>query len=206
MKAGRKLGKGRCPLMYEWHGKKYWGAAHGLAGIVHVLMDMELTPEEQEDVKSVLRYMIRGRFPSGNYPSSEGSDSDRLVHWCHGAPGLALTLAKASQVKSIFCISLQTFSYGMSSCQLSLFPLTILDKNKNNNKKYNKFCLLYTEYYVPFSTSMRSFEYLCSIIVTLCNIGVLCSSYDELYWNVLFFLVLSLIKIGVMFNYLYLFK
>ncbi|KNA07455.1 hypothetical protein SOVF_171740 [Spinacia oleracea] len=98
MKAGRKLGKGRCPLMYEWHGKKYWGAAHGLAGIVHVLMDMELTPEEQEDVKSVLRYMIRGRFPSGNYPSSEGSDSDRLVHWCHGAPGLALTLAKASQV------------------------------------------------------------------------------------------------------------
>ncbi|XP_021754822.1 lanC-like protein GCR2 [Chenopodium quinoa] len=98
MKAGRKLGKGRCPLMYEWHGKKYWGAAHGLAGIMHVLMDMPLTPDEQEDVKAVLRYMIRGRFPSGNYPSSEGSESDRLVHWCHGAPGLALTLAKAAQV------------------------------------------------------------------------------------------------------------
>lgn len=98
MKAGRKLGKGRCPLMYEWHGKKYWGAAHGLAGILHVLMDMELTTDEQEDVKAVLRYMIRGRFPSGNYPSSEGSESDRLVHWCHGAPGLALTLSKAAQV------------------------------------------------------------------------------------------------------------
>ncbi|KAK9674445.1 hypothetical protein RND81_12G232900 [Saponaria officinalis] len=98
IKAGRKLGKGRCPLMYEWHGKKYWGAAHGLAGIMHVLMDMELTPDEQEHVKATLRYMIRGRFPSGNYPSSEGSESDRLVHWCHGAPGLALTLAKAAQV------------------------------------------------------------------------------------------------------------
>lgn len=96
--AGRKLGKGRCPLMYEWHGKKYLGAAHGLAGILHVLMDMELTPDEQEDVKASLRYVIRTRFPSGNYPSSEDSESDRLVHWCHGAPGVALTLAKAAQV------------------------------------------------------------------------------------------------------------
>lgn len=42
--------------------------------------------------------MIRNRFPSGNYPSSEGSESDRLVHWCHGAPGVALTLAKAAKV------------------------------------------------------------------------------------------------------------
>lgn len=99
IKAGRKLAKkGKCPLMYEWHGKKYWGAAHGLAGIMHVLMDMDLKPDEVEDVKGTLRYMIKNRFPSGNYPSSEGSESDRLVHWCHGAPGVALTLVKAAQV------------------------------------------------------------------------------------------------------------
>ncbi|KAL8167313.1 hypothetical protein V2J09_008812 [Rumex salicifolius] len=96
--AGQKLGKGRCPLMYEWHGKRYWGAAHGLAGIMHVLMDMELTRQEQEDVKNTLRYMIKNRFPGGNYPSSEASESDRLVHWCHGAPGITLALAKAAQV------------------------------------------------------------------------------------------------------------
>ncbi|KAH7512510.1 hypothetical protein FEM48_Zijuj12G0098300 [Ziziphus jujuba var. spinosa] len=99
IKAGKQLAKkGRCPLMYEWHGKKYWGAAHGLAGIMHVLMDMELKPDEVEDVKGTLRYMIKNRFPSGNYPSSEGSESDRLVHWCHGAPGVALTLVKAAEV------------------------------------------------------------------------------------------------------------
>ncbi|KAM3402467.1 hypothetical protein ACQJBY_006387 [Aegilops geniculata] len=96
---GRKLpNKGSCPLMYEWHGKKYWGAAHGLAGIMHVLMHTELQLDEQDDVKNTLRYMISNRFPSGNYPSSEDSESDRLVHWCHGAPGVALTLAKAYQV------------------------------------------------------------------------------------------------------------
>lgn len=99
VKSGRQLGrKGRCPLMYEWHGKKYWGAAHGLAGIMHVLMDMELKPDEAEDVKGTLRYMIKNRFPSGNYPSSEGSENDRLVHWCHGAPGVTLTLVKAAEV------------------------------------------------------------------------------------------------------------
>ncbi|KAK6946742.1 Lanthionine synthetase C-like [Dillenia turbinata] len=98
-KAGRQFSnKGRCPLMYEWHGKKYWGAAHGLAGIMHVLMDMELKPDEKDDIKNTLRYMIRNRFPSGNYPSSEGSETDRLVHWCHGAPGVALTLVKAAEV------------------------------------------------------------------------------------------------------------
>ncbi|XP_061367256.1 lanC-like protein GCR2 isoform X2 [Gastrolobium bilobum] len=97
--AGRQLAhEGRCPLMYEWHGKKYWGAAHGLAGIMNVLMDMELKPDEVEDVKGTLLYMIKNRFPSGNYPSSEGSESDRLVHWCHGAPGVTLTLAKAAEV------------------------------------------------------------------------------------------------------------
>ncbi|XP_057728626.1 lanC-like protein GCR2 [Arachis stenosperma] len=99
MTAGRQMGhKGRCPFMYEWHGKKYWGAAHGLAGIMNVLMDMELKPDEVEDVKGTLHYMIKNRFPSGNYPSSEGSENDRLVHWCHGAPGVALTLVKAAEV------------------------------------------------------------------------------------------------------------
>ncbi|XP_004291663.1 PREDICTED: lanC-like protein GCR2 [Fragaria vesca subsp. vesca] len=99
IKSGRQLAKkGRSSLMYEWHGKKYWGAAHGLAGIMYVLMTVQLKPEEVEDVKGTLRYMIKNCFPSGNYLSSEGSESDRLVHWCHGAPGVALTLVKAAEV------------------------------------------------------------------------------------------------------------
>ncbi|CAI0376049.1 unnamed protein product [Linum tenue] len=61
---------------------------------------MQLKQDEIEDVKSTLRYMIMNRFPSGNYPSSQGSNSDRLVHWCHGAPGVALTFVKAAEVIS----------------------------------------------------------------------------------------------------------
>ena len=28
----------RCPLMYEWQGNKYFGAAHGVIGILFVLL------------------------------------------------------------------------------------------------------------------------------------------------------------------------
>lgn len=31
------------PLMYEWHDKKYLGPAHGVAGIVYLLLQVDLT-------------------------------------------------------------------------------------------------------------------------------------------------------------------
>lgn len=30
----------RCPLLYEWHKKQYIGAAHGMAGIYYMLMQV----------------------------------------------------------------------------------------------------------------------------------------------------------------------
>ncbi|KAF5960487.1 hypothetical protein HYC85_001696 [Camellia sinensis] len=87
------------PLMYRWHGTRYWGAAHGLAGILHVLLHFPLSQEDANDVKQTLRYMMSNRFPhSGNYPSSEGNPRDKLVQWSHGATAMAITLCKASQV------------------------------------------------------------------------------------------------------------
>ena len=122
--------KGRCPLMFEWYGEKYWGAAHGLAGIMHVLMHMELKIDEIEDVKGTLRYMIKNRFPRGNYPASEEDrNRDVLVHWCHGAPGVALTLAKAAEVMLLWLSSLlkiDLFIYFISEkpwrCSLACLP------------------------------------------------------------------------------------
>lgn len=31
----------RCPLLYEWHKKQYIGAAHGMAGIYYMLMQVQ---------------------------------------------------------------------------------------------------------------------------------------------------------------------
>ncbi|KAI3870705.1 hypothetical protein MKX03_005390 [Papaver bracteatum] len=90
-----------CPLMYRWHGTRYWGAAHGLAGILQVLLHFPLSADDAEDVKETLRYMMRNRFQqSGNYPVSEGNPRDKLVQWSHGATGMVITLRKAAQVFS----------------------------------------------------------------------------------------------------------
>ncbi|KAJ9549230.1 hypothetical protein OSB04_021773 [Centaurea solstitialis] len=100
IKNGRNLGaRSGCPLMFMWFGQRFWGAAHGLSGIMYVLMHFDLPPDVVEDIKNTLKYMIKNRFPSGNYPSStEENTSDLLVHWCHGAPGMALTLVKAAEI------------------------------------------------------------------------------------------------------------
>ncbi|KAG8284210.1 Glutathione S-transferase lancl1, partial [Homalodisca vitripennis] len=49
-------------------------------------------------IKPTLDDLIAQRLPSGNFPSSQGSRSDRLVQWCHGAPGFAELLATAYKV------------------------------------------------------------------------------------------------------------
>lgn len=95
------------PLLWEWHGT-YLGAAHGVVGILHTLL--QLQPEEidtlndklQVPVHDLIKQTIHGLdefcLPSGNLRSSIDSNRDRLVHWCHGAPGHVMLLAKASQV------------------------------------------------------------------------------------------------------------
>lgn len=91
------------PLFYTWHGSPYLGAAHGLAGICHALLHFPLDAEARADVLGSLRYLLAVRYPSGNMPSSDDGrerspETDKLVHWCHGATGLALTMARAWEV------------------------------------------------------------------------------------------------------------
>ncbi|XP_043960387.1 lanC-like protein 2 [Gambusia affinis] len=88
----------RCPLLYEWHKKQYVGAAHGLTGIFYILMQpgARLHPTTlAELVRPSIDYVRHKRFRSGNFPSSLSNESDRLVHWCHGAPGVIHMLIMA---------------------------------------------------------------------------------------------------------------
>ncbi|XP_067107832.1 lanC-like protein 2 isoform X2 [Osmerus mordax] len=88
----------RCPLLYEWHKKQYVGAAHGLAGIYYMLMQPGSKVHQgmlSELVRPSIDYVRHKRFRSGNYPSSLSNETDRLVHWCHGAPGVVHMLIMA---------------------------------------------------------------------------------------------------------------
>ena len=81
----------RCPLMYEWNKNKYYGAAHGLVGILFVLLQAGekyfIEDAMKNNVKGSIDYLRSKLYPSGNVPQSHSSNSDKLVRWCHGAPG-----------------------------------------------------------------------------------------------------------------------
>lgn len=90
--------------MYVWHEKKYLGAAHGIAGILYLLMQIK-DPSFNDTLQTLVRptvdWMLSLQFPSGNCPSSIGSSSgDKLIHWCHGAPGWIYMFIKAYQLFS----------------------------------------------------------------------------------------------------------
>ncbi|XP_028049569.1 lanC-like protein 2 isoform X2 [Monomorium pharaonis] len=89
-------------LMYSWHDKEYIGAAHGLAGILYLLLQARqyLTQIQIDNyIKPSLDYLKKLRYSSGNFLSSVESSSDRLVQWCHGAPGMS----------ALFCLAYKVF-------------------------------------------------------------------------------------------------
>ncbi|EEB09899.1 conserved hypothetical protein [Pediculus humanus corporis] len=102
--SGRNLSKREnisVPLMYEWYEEYYLGGAHGIAGILYLILQVSffyLTTEQIELVRPTVDFLIGIRYSSGNFPSSLGSNNDRLVHWCHGAPGSVQMLCAAYQV------------------------------------------------------------------------------------------------------------
>ncbi|KAJ9588248.1 hypothetical protein L9F63_018412, partial [Diploptera punctata] len=89
------------PLMYMWHEKYYLGGAHGIAGILFMLLQAK-DYMSQDDLNNLVRPTIdflQGiTFPSDNFPSSLGSSTDKLVQWCHGAPGVVFLFAEAYKV------------------------------------------------------------------------------------------------------------
>lgn len=96
-----QCGTTEAPLFFYWHDSAYVGAAHGFCGIIYHLLlnDRLLRKQELETlIKPTLDFLLSLRFPSGNIRSSCGKDADRLVHWCHGAPGFVYTLVQGYRV------------------------------------------------------------------------------------------------------------
>lgn len=96
-----KIGKFKFPLMYQWHNSYYLGAAHGLSGIIYLLLQAHEYLSESELktlIKPTIDYLTSIQYPSGNFPSSLGSESDRYVQWCHGAPGFLYMYSAAYKV------------------------------------------------------------------------------------------------------------
>ncbi|KIW43180.1 uncharacterized protein PV06_04313 [Exophiala oligosperma] len=76
---------------WTWHGKAYIGAAHGSFGILCQIVLSD--PAAADSVEQILSQLLEMQYPrSGNFPSSMARSSDKLVHFCHGGPGVVLSL------------------------------------------------------------------------------------------------------------------
>lgn len=97
--------KSRIPLMYQYYKTEYLGAAHGLAGILQMMLSfpswLASRPEANDLLKKSINALIDLQTSSGNFPcamdelAGQRPPEEDLVHWCHGAPGTVYLLAKA---------------------------------------------------------------------------------------------------------------
>eukprot|EP00090_Calanus_glacialis_P029255 TRINITY_DN46963_c0_g1_i1.p1 TRINITY_DN46963_c0_g1~~TRINITY_DN46963_c0_g1_i1.p1 ORF type:complete len:418 (-),score=115.98 TRINITY_DN46963_c0_g1_i1:187-1404(-) len=101
--------KSGSPLMYQYYKTEYLGAAHGLAGILQVLLSIPnyliSHPDAEQDVKNSVDFLLSIQTAEGNFPCAMDElgenarhPDDDLVHWCHGAPGTVYLLARAHLV------------------------------------------------------------------------------------------------------------
>lgn len=90
------------PLMWSWHHKRYLGGAHGIAGILHMLLlcPVDLFLPFIGEILGTIEWMLECQDAEGNWPTQApgknqvlGRSSNELVQWCHGAPGTLLMLS-----------------------------------------------------------------------------------------------------------------
>ena len=94
-------------LTYDFDGVDYFGAAHGTTGILYVLLQFPSwcqDPAHLPWITATINTVVSMQYPSGNFPCTfqdhKDETADRLVHWCHGAPGVTDTLYHAHKLLS----------------------------------------------------------------------------------------------------------
>ncbi|GJQ76591.1 putative lanthionine synthetase C-like protein [Trypoxylus dichotomus] len=90
------------PLMYAYYNVEYLGAGHGLCSILQYIMSvpgyLSNNPTDAKDIKASVDYLLSLQDEEGNFPTAMdelGQATNNLIHWCHGATGVAYLLAKA---------------------------------------------------------------------------------------------------------------
>ncbi|XP_028410466.1 lanC-like protein 3 homolog [Dendronephthya gigantea] len=93
--------RSQAPLMYAYYSTESVGAAHGLSGILQMLLCFPAffdgKSDVETDIKNTADFILHCKKDNGNYPATVGKEEDEgdeLVHWCHGAPGVVYLLVK----------------------------------------------------------------------------------------------------------------
>ncbi|XP_019872798.1 lanC-like protein 2 isoform X2 [Aethina tumida] len=161
--------RSKCPLMYQWHDSYYLGAAHGLSGILYLLLNCTeylLESEINTLIKPTIDHLATLKFKSGNFPSSLGREQDKYVQWCHGAPGFLYMFSKAYTVfrdekylnLALTCGDViwnrgllrkgYSICHGVAGngyCFLELYQLTRDEKHLYRAIRFGEWCVDYTK-------------------------------------------------------------
>lgn len=89
------------PLLWAWKREEYLGAAHGVMGIIFMLLQLDSVLRDAAKRKLVvdtIDWLLRQKATNGNWPAVHGERQAYLVHFCHGAPGAVHLLCKAYEV------------------------------------------------------------------------------------------------------------
>jgi len=86
-------------LQYYFDGVLYLGAAHGISGIVYMMLHRhDLFNENQTAIiKSTIDWIASCRDEHGNYCWTSKKDY-LTTHWCHGSPGIVYLFTKAHSI------------------------------------------------------------------------------------------------------------
>jgi hypothetical protein len=89
-------------VWYEWNEEPYVGAAHGLAGIVHMLQKAnDYVPVNWFDiVVHLIDKLSELQQPDGSFPSTTNTIGHSLCQWCHGSPGVILVFVEFMELTS----------------------------------------------------------------------------------------------------------
>ncbi|KDR70228.1 hypothetical protein GALMADRAFT_144897 [Galerina marginata CBS 339.88] len=90
------------PLLWTWRGKHYLGAAHGIAGILQVLLNcpISIIRKHIPVIFSTISWLLDCQDDSDNWPSKYPTSTtpNELVQWCLTAPGVIILLSTALRV------------------------------------------------------------------------------------------------------------
>ncbi|CAD8115933.1 unnamed protein product [Paramecium primaurelia] len=96
----------------HFHNRSYFGAAHGIFGVIQMLLlsyesckeyfhlkDEQGLLQMLESIQTTLDYLIKLYYQYGNLPSSAQNEKNlKLYQFCHGIPGAIAPILKAYQI------------------------------------------------------------------------------------------------------------
>ena len=113
IESGRTMSRAQrssSPLMYEWHDKKYLGAAHGLVGILHTLLMVSTS------VLMMLIYMTTNLLEcSGLILHNTPASATFSTHVCRIFTIAASTMCNSPSVNTRSADSITTFKCRLKS-------------------------------------------------------------------------------------------